>query len=323
MLNTDQTFKYLKAEISSTPLSSTQGKTTPVGITNSGGEVKLFVDNSGSLGMLVPFGEGERNNFKPDLSGRNLTLKDTSLNGKMVAELKLSEPRLEGVLAVFADEFLKEMAKHPERAVTILSQQLRKWRSLFSVSSVPKLSLESEIGLICELQTLQELVDQEGFDAFDRWTGPDASRHDFQLEDRDIECKATLSHRGLKVGIHGSRQLSPVAERPLSLLVRRYEKTPNGGITLSKLVGQLLQEDEIPTEEFVTKLQKVGFAMSNVDKENENRFVQTGRWMFEVNDDFPRILTEPIPERILDIQYVIDLKPPAEVPGFISGESDC
>lgn len=322
MIDTDQVLKYLKSEIGSEPLSSTQGKSTLVGISNSGGEVKLFVDNSGSMGLLVPFGEGERPSFKPDLSGRNLTLKELALNGNNVAELKLNEPRLEGVLSVFADEFLKEMTLRPERAVTILSQQLRKWRSLFSVSSSPKLSLAAEIGLICELQTLQDLVDRDGFDAFDRWTGPDASRHDFQLENGDIECKATLSHQGLKVGIHGSRQLSPIAGRPLSLLVRRYEKTPNGDITLSQMVGQLLQDPAIPAEDFVAKLHKAGFAMSNVDAGNENRFIQTGQWMFEINDDFPRVSPEDLPARIVDIQYVIDLNPPAEVPGFLSEESD-
>lgn len=315
--NATNAFTRLKDAVVETPLTATQGITGETGLSNKGGKIEIFVDRSGSMGLFVPFGAKESKGFKPDLSNRNLTLKELPSNESPIAELKLSEPKLESVLFVFVDEFVKSASGEPERAVTLLNQQLQKWRSLFTVTPHRKLSESAQVGLLCELRTLQELLQTDGYDAFDRWTGPDGSRYDFQLPNRDVECKATLTAQGLSVTIHGKEQLLASDDRPLNLLVRKYEKTPNGHLALSEIVGTLIQDERIPAEAFVSKLMQLDFSLQDIEMATESRFDEKGIWEFEVTEDFPRVPIDSIPDRVVRVQYEIDLNPPSEVPGFL------
>lgn len=318
--NATEAFTRLKNTAFETHLTATQGMTEETGLSNAGGKIEIFVDRSGSMGLFVPFGSAETKGFKPDLSNRNLTLKELPSNGESIAELKLSEPKLESVLFVFVDEFVRSAKNAPERAVTLLNQQLQKWRSLFTVTAQRKLSESAQIGLLCELQTLCDLLETDGYDAFDRWTGPDGAKHDFQLVDREIECKATLVDRGLSVTINGSEQLLPSADRPLHLLVRKYEKTPNGQLALSEVVGALMQDERIPAEAFVSKLLQLDFSLQSIETTSEARFEEKGIWQFEVTEDFPHISPSSLPERVVKVAYDIDLNPPSEVPGYLDSK---
>ncbi|WP_018295827.1 PD-(D/E)XK motif protein [Corynebacterium lubricantis] len=285
---------------------------------NSNGSVEAFFDAPGSMGLFVPFGSDEKLRFTADLQSRYITLSKIPRNGRVTAQLRLEDSSLSEVFFIFVDTFLKEFEEEPENAVSLLSNQLKQWRSLFTPNSVSTMSEVQQLGLICELQVLEQLLETDGESAFYRWTGPDASKHDFQLEDRDIECKATSIQKGLQISINGLHQLHPEPNRKMILAVRKYEKTPNGDISLSELVNRLANRIEIPTDEFLKTLQKIGYSLIEKTANNETRYSNIGSFVFEVDDRFPRLNTDGFPERIVRVNYEVDLHPAGEIPGYRS-----
>ncbi|MGV0387972.1 PD-(D/E)XK motif protein [Corynebacterium sanguinis] len=315
MIPATHRFGFLKTRILEGEFGSSQGISEETEVINQGGRLKLFVDSSGAQGLWVPFGS-EDGQLSPDTKSRFITLRSVTQEGREYAELRLLEPSLESVLFTFVDAYLKLLATSAENAVTKLAAQFHRWRSLFAPAPGKGLSGEAELGLLGELQTLQELLESDGETAFFRWTGSDSSRHDFKFDDRDIECKATTSRTGLRVKINGAAQLEPSGERPLLLIVRRYEETPNGSISLRELVSELLMHDEIPAEEFLGKLRGMDYTGVSGPDTQERRFELIDVSVFEVVDQFPRLKAASIPQRVVHCVYTIDLTSIHEVPGF-------
>ena len=320
MLNSTEIFRRLHQQSLLINQDENQGLTEESGVANSGGTLRLFQDQSGSRGIFVPFGQEDPDQLKAGVVGQNLTLREFQTLGQRFAELKLTEPRLQAVLEIFLDEYLRLASSDSERSVTILRRELDKWRSFFTVARTKKLSISAEIGLIGELQTLRYLLDEFGTDAFYWWAGPDSSRHDFHLPNYDIECKSTLIRSGLHVTVHGAGQLSLIDERPLRLWVRKYEASPQGNLALSDIVSKLLSDDRIPSEVFVEKLHSLNFSMAAVERDNENRYTQTEQSIFNIGEDFPRITASQLHDRVAALEYVLDLTPPSEIPGYLGDD---
>lgn len=316
MISASRVFQQLRAELSEGRFSPTEGRSSGFPIGNTGGRIEAFADQSGHIGLFVPFGESDKN-FRADVRSKDLTLKKITRDGSPKAELRLANAGLSSVFYPFVDTFLKELALDPESAVSQLSRQLAKWRSLFVSSPSGTLSPQKEIGLICELQVLQEQLLDRGDEAFLRWTGPDASRHDFQFDDLDLECKAVTSLNGLTVHINGIHQLTPSSKRPLVLLVRRYERTPNGQVSLVRLVNELIENDEVSTTDFLKKLNELGFRLQDQSGDTQNRYRLIEEFTFEIGDGFPHLDPHELPNRLVSAIYQIDLNPPNEIPGFI------
>ena len=96
----------------------------------------------------------------------------------------------------------------------------------------------------------------------------------------------------------------------------KYEASPNGEITLRALVTQLLQKKEVPADEFLIELKKVGYSLPAWGEENiESAYHLLETQTFEVTKDFPRISPEALSDRIGSVQYTIELTEPERVPG--------
>lgn len=286
-------------------------------VSNSSGVVTAFRDSSGAIGLFIPFGADDTAAFRPDIRSEHITLRKVTRRNANVAQLMLENLIFRNVFEVFVDTFLEEAAASPEAAVTIVADQLSRWRSLFS--SVPKsqMSEEKEIGLLCELQTMSELLETDGSLAFFRWTGPDRQAHDFRFDDRAIECKATRSSTGLNITIHGVNQLTPESNGRLLLVVRRYELTPTGDLSLSSIVNSLAADPRVNSVEFYRKVRSEGFSLENEESVEERRYRLRETHVFEVHDDFPRITVTGLQSRIGALSYTLDLNPPSEIPGYL------
>lgn len=283
---------------------------------NSNGFVRLFIDQDGSFGLLVPLGSKDPKWLQADTHSEQIKLHCKSLEGKPHAEVRLFSSAFEEVFCAFSDSLLEEIEQSPENAGLAASAQLTKWRALFNLEQSKALSASEEIGLICELQTMNELLENGQQNAFFRWTGPDSQHHDFRFEDRGIECKATTVTKGLPVAIHDARQLESEPGRKLLLRVAKYEASPNGEITLRTLVTRLLQRKEVPADEFLIELKKVGYSLPAWGEDNfESAYHLLETQTFEVTKDFPRISPESLPDRIGSVQYTIELTEPERVPG--------
>lgn len=315
MTNYEEIFQQLKQFTDRSALPGSDGHDMELGFRNAGGTISAFAEAEGDIGLFIPFGSGDHSPFRPDLKSRYISLRKIHAFGTSIAQLRLEDPLYEGVFSIFVNSYLESVSHDPERAVTLVAGQLKKWRSLFTPLPSNRLSPSAELGLIGELETLKALLEIEGSSAFFRWTGPDNQAHDFRLEDRAIECKSTQAAQGLMVSINGMEQLLPEAGRRLLLVVRRYEKTPNGPITLPRLVREIANDTRVPADEFLKTLQECGYSFAAEEQTDENHFRFREHFVFEVGDDFPRLLPNHLPPRTHLSSYAIDLYPPYEIPG--------
>ena len=102
--------------------------------------------------------------------------------------------------------------------------------------------------------------------------------------------------------------------------MRKYEASPQGNLALSDIVSKLLSDDRIPSEVFVEKLHSLNFSMAAVERDNENRYTQTEQWIFNIREDFPRITASQLHDRVAALEYVLDLTPPSEIPGYLGDD---
>lgn len=309
-------FNELRAAMENAPPSSRHGNDLVTKLANTSGAVRIFQELDGRIGLFIPLGAEDPTSIPPDIRSRYITLRTVQRNARDVVQLQLENPALENVFHIFVDTFFKSFRNDRERAATIAQAQLKRWRSLFTPVPPNSLNDTEEIGIICELQEMQLLLATDGALAFYRWTGPDQQAHDFRFEDRGIECKATRVSNGLHVTINGSQQLLAETDRRLLLSVRKYENTPNGDITLSGVVRRILENDLIPSDELLSRLEEMRFSMAGVDPKAENRYRLVGRYVFEVGAGFPRLIVADPEKRISAVRYGIDLTEPDMIPGY-------
>lgn len=278
-------------------------------------EIIFFQDASGERGILIPLELEETTDFQADTRSQYISMRPRRRDGAWHAELTLSNDRLASVFYSFLDVFISSCSASTASPVQIAAAQLRKWRSLFAKAPNIQMSMAEEIGLICELEVLVQLLESEGMEAFLRWTGPRKQRHDFRLVDRSIECKATTSKQGLPVTIHQIDQLNPESPLPLVLVVHQYEVTPNGPLNLFTLIHEVAQDPRIPTEEFLLLMAKNGVHVIE-DRDFQRSYRRTNRFVFDVVEGFPRLDVGELSKRISNISYKLELSPPESVPGY-------
>lgn len=298
------------------PLQVDEGKFVETGIFNTGGAITAFVDTSGGFGLFIPFGLKDPEFISPDLKSPNITLKTVRWRGEATAQLRLEDKSFVSVFYAFVDQFIREITSNPESAVLVSASQLRRWRSLFTPSINRGLSTAEELGLVCELAALEELIHSDGDLAFYRWTGPAEQRHDFRFPDRSIECKATQISKGLTVSISSTDQLAAEPDQPLLLNVRKYEESPNGTVSLPNLVSELASDPRLPGDEFLSVLRDKGFSLNEESTGQYRTFYEIENHVFEVGELFPRITSTGLSDRIVSVNYSLDLTDPEAISGY-------
>lgn len=284
------------------------------------GSVNAFRSEEGSLGLVVPVTQKEYDQFRPDTKSHALKLTRLRADSSPHVRLSLNDPTQEKIFAVFVDEILGVLSREQENPSATVAAMLQRWRRLFTgFQSTASFSLEQELGLLCELEILIILLDGIGPEALDRWTGPESLPHDFELAEESIECKATSASNGLRVSIHGATQLSPTADKNLTLLVRRYTPDPDGALSVPELCETIYSRSDISIDVFLEKLEKVGCPLFHDDSDAFfNRYSPAEAYEFHVGENFPRISNIGPEQRIQQVNYVLDLSGPETVPGYQS-----
>lgn len=168
---------------------------------------------------------------------------------------------------------------------------------------------EHEIkGLIGELLFLKdEMFPLWGIsNSISSWTGPDASKKDFSIENTWYEIK-TIEYGKKTVGISSLEQLESLVDGVL--VVYQLEKMSSGfnGITLNNLINEILHMVSLLPDKqlFIDKLHKVGFSFSDVYDE----YVYDKRELskYRVNESFPKLVKNRVPQAIAKAAYEITL----------------
>lgn len=311
--NAEDIFRILRSH----PVQGSEAQ-IQTGVRVNSGQVRAFLSLDGISGLVIPISAEDYRAFRVDMKSDALQLTKLTADGNPFARLSLRDMSQEKIFAIFVDELLKELEKTPGEAVSVASGMLQRWRRLFAgrISTEP-FTPSQEIGILCELEVLRLLLDREGPQALNRWTGPEALPHDFELPEESIECKATASTNGLRISVHGAQQLTPAPGKTLRLAVRQYEVDPDGELSIPDICREIYERPDIPVEIFLEKLEKANCPIfHNPSGDVFQRYFPVGGFEFIVDRNFPRIDQIGPEQRIQQVSYTLDLSGPETVPGF-------
>lgn len=278
-----------------------------------GGSVSHALDIDGRRAVLVPLTEGQP--VPDDSQTRGVTIRRRELldRGELRPFLvvRSEDSALDSQFALFADDLLAALARHPESAATTCIAVLERWRELMAAPPSPLLSRSALAGLLAELHVLEVLAVSDPAGALQVWCGPEGARHDFASEQGAIEVKATTRREDFGVQIHGVLQLELPEHGPLTLYAEQLEAVPQGGDSVPDAIERV-QSQGVSRQGLRDRLEAIGFRSIDTDIYRTIRFSVLRRAIAGVDDGFPRIVrasfVDPgLPDRATDISYSIDL----------------
>lgn len=318
--NAEYLFKALSPNDS--VLSINEEVTLETGVQLETGSVLCFSDYNGHIGLIIPADADQFERFNEDRKSRaiQLTRRKSQARGEVTryqARLILRDHNQRAVFYAFADKVLEFLDGNPAAKISDVAALLVRWRSFFSGSTGFTIDSSVELGLLCELEVLLQLHEDGVPQAVEAWYGPFGDRHDFVLPDVVLECKASESSERMQLTIHGAQQLEPVSGKPLRLVFRRYQRHPDGGLSIPSLVEELQTYPSFNVEAFLERLSKLGIDVFNPQHRDAfNHFFAVDVHEFDITDEFPKVVVENSDERIQNLQYNIDLAGPSSVPGY-------
>lgn len=203
--------------------------------------------------------------------------------------------------AVRSDEAL-------DRALTLL----KRWKAFLSGRRPRVLTLEEILGLFGELTFLEELGERTILSDVGRvhaWTGPDDVQQDFVFHDRSVEIKSLLASDPRTVRISSENQLETIQPRLFLVTYLLSEcAVAQDGHSLNQVVSSVRNglTDPEAASDFDGKLISLGY-LPLPDYDLPFLRVTTAR-LYEVRDEFPRLVRSRLPAGIVRVGYQIQLE---------------
>lgn len=310
--------EFLFDALESEPFESNNEHSITTGVETDFGQVRCFhKPESGEIGLIIPCSQAQYEAFKPDKRTQAIHLTRLLIGRDPQVRLSLKEPRQSRVFYLFVDDLLSKLDERPKNGPHTASLSLDNWRRFFKTSIGSGLTVEEEIGLLCELEVLDALIRSGETEAVDRWVGPLLRHHDFEFSDFSIECKATRSSTSLAIAIHGAEQLTPTGNKRLTLVVRKYQSDPDGFLSVPSMCEQIVSRADVPVAAFMEKVRLLGIDPWNpLQLDQFSRFNPLEAIEFDIVEKFPRVRLEDNDHRITNVQYSIDLAGAPSIPGF-------
>ncbi|OBQ57041.1 PD-(D/E)XK motif protein [Tamlana sp. s12] len=247
--------------------------------------------------------------------------KNSSFKGVRIAVFDLDDSKelniylidneLKGIFSLFIENIIEEITNIPteNEAITITSNVIQKWKKLFDKLNTQGLTLEQQKGLLGELLFLNELIDNNINPDYllNCWTGPDYEDKDFTLGTTSFEIKFTTSKLP-RIKITTERQLENSNLENLFLNNYISETLKENGISLNSIVDIIRGKISNNTATLKYFNEKLGSAEYN-DEDRDNYNAQYGiksRSLYQVNDSFPRLTTNSLPQGIYNTSYYIE-----------------
>ena len=285
-----------------------------------GGAVLLGLDAEDLRHLLVPLSADEES--REDRRSRGVHVLDralidagTSRRFCDVASLKAGPQELFGILAA---EMLSELRDNRRSPAQVCIRVLDRWRELLERESVKLLGTKQLAALLAELHFLERVVELTGPSALAAWAGPEGAIHDLRSSRAALEVKSSLARYGRIVEIHGQEQLRPPKGGTLYLGVLQLEAVGTGGMSAPDKVTSLLDLG-VDREGLLHRLARVGYAIDDQEAYSLVRFEIRESRVYEVTDEFPRIVPESfiesrVPAGVVRLVYQIDLTGEPPVP---------
>ncbi|MFL0353161.1 PD-(D/E)XK motif protein [Xanthomarina sp. GH4-25] len=233
------------------------------------------------------------------------------LNESKELNVYLIDNELKDIFSLFIENIIEEITNVPteNEAVTITSNVIQKWRKLFDKLNTQGLTIEQQKGLLGELLFLNELI-ESGFNPdylLNCWTGPNYEDKDFTLGATCFEIKFTTSKLP-RIKITSERQLDISNIENLFLNTYTSENLKENGISLNLIIDNIrvkLSNNTAALKYFNEKLESAEYFDEDRDNYNSQYGVKS-RSLYEVNDLFPKLTIDNLPQGIYNTSYYIE-----------------
>lgn len=234
-------------------------------------------------------------------------------NQELFLSLTLKQSASIDIFLTLAARLTDELSgvDYPITGYNVIRKVLVVWRAFFS-SEKKVLSSSEQTGLAGELILATMFMDNgiEVATVIRAWKGSERSHHDFQLPLASVEVKATIAHNIETVSISSLRQLDPTGTPKLFLAQVAMDSHDHGDQTLPHLVTDIRQRlSSFPADrlEFEEKLLESGYRDKDETNYAQQSFQVRKVRAFRVDESFPKLTHDSIPEGIVEATYQINL----------------
>ena len=225
--------------------------------------------------------------------------------------LILTDERFTDIFAILAADIVEavSIACDGVSRLRAFTDQLTRWRDLFSAFSPVGLSGPARQGLFGELHLIRELL-ADGLSpdlVINAWTGPLHDPQDFHFGRNAVEVK-TSSGSAQSFQVSGASQLDDSAFEHLFLLHLYLEVTENAGETLPQIVQHLvaqIESDPAALKIFEMRLHQAGYFHAQAERYHAEGFRVRHMMVAQVHEAFPRIRAADLPPGLGSVSYTV------------------
>ena len=281
----------------------------PTGLSVAAGEILAGVDEERNRHLLIPLLPGEA--FADDTNGNAIRLQRIKVGDKTYLSAVCVVRELDDIFTQFARELSGDLPRSQSPARYVI-QSFAQWKKLFAeLAFRGELTEPQQIGLLAELQFLEQIMVSDPKRNIGVWTGPDRSQHDFRGETRAVEVKATLAREGRRIRISSVEQLNSPVGMKLALSHTRFERHAAGDSL--PLAVERIRQLNISSTVFERMLLAAGYRHKHATVYATQRFRTIDHRLYEVQDpSFPKITPSSfvggiIPPGTESLTYTIDV----------------
>jgi hypothetical protein len=201
-------------------------------------------------------------------------------------------------------------AENDDQLLGKFLSRIRAWQKFMQHAKDGVLSPEAEIGLHGELIILGSLLTAGilPHDTLNAWQGPREGLHDFQFGRGSLEVKTTLSQKTFPATISSLEQMDNRMVGHLYLAGVRLQKDENGK-NLKERIDELkavFNTDSTLGFSFEVLLIHAGY-LSSMSFHYSRKFSHVHTMYFHVDDDFPKLIRDGVPNEVINAHYQLDL----------------
>jgi len=241
-----------------------------------------------------------------------VTRRKRETDNRWTLSFELLRNEQEDVFAILCSDIIEHSRTAPEEkeALTLVISRYKQWSRLLESQSNGVMNESRRKGLLGELLFLEKQMNQSGsiLEVIRGWVGADGADQDFIYEDGWHEVKS-VGASAASVTISSLEQLNCDGEG--ELVVMRIDKAaPDklGAVSLNDVVYQIsstLADASDALDLFRSKLNAYGYI--DLQEYSEQKYYCSGTQRYDVNDIFPRITRQNIPQQIESLHYELSL----------------
>ncbi len=185
------------------------------------------------------------------------------------------------------------------------------WKLFLKNAGAKGLGPDRRRGLFGELQFLNEvLIPQLGKEALSLWVGPDQASHDIQSGSVGVEIKTSAGTKSQKIHISSERQLDNEGFDHLYVYQLSISARKNAHPNLNDMVDSIREKIKGNGSliiHFNTMLLRSGYNELHKDLYMTEGYIVEEVNVFEVKEDFPRIIGPDLMPGVGGLKYTVDV----------------